>query len=194
MNKKGFTIIEMVMVIFIVWILMLTFKNNFQINNRDKFFGEACINNIYGDINNYMYAAITSKLIFSGTEKVYPTVYYIDFKSSTNSILFSHQKSTGSIVTQTTMTLTGTNIPSNYNCKSNAYNIVLSWWNFQLKINKWLLEDSNLRSMILSGGGNTYFTGEIKFLLTYPNSTGYKELGKFEIDTRIQNIRKTNPE
>jgi hypothetical protein len=69
--------------------------------------------------------------------------------------------------------------------------MALSGKYLQVKINKGLTEDSNLRSMSLSWEGITSntFTGEIKFLLKYPTGTWYKELGRFEVDIRTQSIK-----
>ena len=80
----------------------------------------------------------------------------------------------GVIHTGKVLSLTGT-VPINYNCSTNAYTMILTGGDIELRINKGLTEDSSLRSMTLSGGANL-FTGAITFLLTYPNSTGTKEL------------------
>ena len=171
---------------------MLAFKNVFQVNNRDSLYGEACINNLYGDISNYLYSAITSKALLSEKIQIFPNTYYIEFNSTENTIRFSYDTwwwiSTWKDFSLASFT---GNVTKNYNCKTNAYNIWLSWTNLQIKINKWLTEDANLQSMSLSGegiGSNT-FTGAIKFLLYYPNSTWYKELWRFEIDIRTQSIK-----
>ncbi|HCB51970.1 TPA: hypothetical protein DEP21_05425 [Patescibacteria group bacterium] len=60
-NKKGFTILEIIMVIGIISILFLTLKNTFQYKQKDYLYAETCINKIYGDMNNFSYAAMTSK-------------------------------------------------------------------------------------------------------------------------------------
>jgi len=76
------------------------------------------------------------------------------------------------MITGKYLSLTGT-VPSNYNCKTNAYYMMLSGKYLQIKINKGLTEDANLQSMTLSGEGiaaNT-FTSDVKFLLIYPGST-----------------------
>lgn len=189
--KKGYTLVELIIVIVIIGILMIAFRSIFQVGNRDSLYGEACINNLYGDVSNYLYSAITSRAISSGNIKTYPNTYYIEFYPlwSGNAIRFAY--ATGStIITGSYRSLTGT-VPGTYNCKSKAYNMVLSWKFLQIKINKGLTEDANLRSMSLSGGGiwASTFTSDIKFLLVYPGSTWYKELGRFEVDIRTQSIK-----
>jgi len=189
--KKGYTLVELVIVMVIIWVLMLAFRNVFQVKNKDSLYGEACINNLYGDVSNYLYSAITSKAITSGTDKIYPTIYYIDFDTAEtgNAIRLAYSTG-GAIITESYLSLTGT-VPSNYNCKTNSYYMMLSGQFLQVKINKGLTEDVNLRSMSLSGGGimPSTFTSDVKFLLKYPGSTWYKELGRFEVDIRTQSIK-----
>jgi len=172
---------------------MLAFRNVFQIRNRDTLYGEACINNLYGDVSNYLYSAITSKALLSWTTKVYPNFYYIWFLTGQNAINFGYYTWTTSnpalSITRKNLTLTWT-VPSNYNCKTSSYNIIISGLYTLLQINKWLVEDSSLRSMIINPWtSNNPFTWEIKFLLFPIGSTWYKEIGKFEIDTRTQTIK-----
>lgn len=176
----------------VIWVLMLAFKGIFQINNKDALYGEACVNNLYGDVNNYLYSAITSKAITSGDTKIYPNIYYIEFDTTTNAIYMGYTTGDASspIIMNTYIPLTGA--PQNYNCTSNGYNMRLSGEHLQIKINKWLIEDANWKSMSLSwiGIGNDTFTSDVKLLLTYPWGTWYKELGRFEIDIRTQSIKK----
>jgi len=151
---------------------MLAFRNIFQVKNKDALYGESCVNNLYGDVSNYLYSAITSKAISSGTDKIFPSTYYIMFDTTANAIDLAYSTG-GNILTGKYLSLTGT-VPSNYNCDTNAYYITLSGSSLQVKINKGLTEDfATLRSMTLSGGGVTAdtFTSDVKFLLMYPGST-----------------------
>lgn len=52
--------------------------------NRDTLYGEACINNLYGEVSNFMYAAMTSKGLYSGTTMIYPDQYIIRLYANTN--------------------------------------------------------------------------------------------------------------
>ena len=84
---------------------MLAFKNVFQVKNKDSLYGEACINNLYGDVSNYLYSAITSKAIKSGSTTTYPNTYYIEFDSAANAIRLAY--ATGSeIITGKYLSLT----------------------------------------------------------------------------------------
>jgi len=113
---------------------MLAFKDVFQVRNKDSLYGEACINNLYGDVSNYLYSAITSKAISSGSDKTFPNTYYIEFDTIQNAIRLAY--ATGSdIITGKYLSLTGT-VPLNYNCKNNAYEMVLTGQSIQVKINK----------------------------------------------------------
>lgn len=190
--KKGYTIIELIIVILIVWVLMVAFQNVFQVKNRDSLYWEACVNNLYGDISNFMYAAITSRAITVNSTQIFPDFYYIDLNVDKNSIVLSYwtwEKSTlATPIIYNELTLTGS-VPANYNCKSPSYYMELSWSNLSVTINKWLGEDIQLRSFILSWSSNL-FTWEVKFLLKDAQwGTWYKELGRLTVDTRTQNIK-----
>lgn len=172
---------------------MVAFRNVFQIKNKDAFYGESCINNLYGEVSNYFYSAITSKGIYSGNTLIYPQNYYIEFDPSKDALRLAYDIDGVTILTGKYLSLTGT-VPSNYNCKTNSYYIAITGQFLQIKINKGLGEDNSLRSIVISGGGTTSnpFVKSVRFLLMYPGSTEYKELGAFEMDVRTQNIKKAN--
>lgn len=65
MKKKGFSFLEILIVIMIVGILFVTFRSSFQIKNKDILYGQSCIETIYGEINNFLHAAISSKSVNS---------------------------------------------------------------------------------------------------------------------------------
>lgn len=198
MKKKWYTLVELIIVVAIVWILMVAFRGIFEIKNRENLYGEACINNLYGEVSNYMYAAITSRALLSGANKIYPDFYAIEFETYKNQINFLYMTwSTRNYLswsTRKSLGITG-NVPSNYNCKTNSYNITMSGWiNWPvilLVINKWLSEDTSLRSIYIDDPlSKAIFTWEVKFLLIDAKwAPWYKELGKFSIDTRTQNIK-----
>ena len=64
-TKKGFSFLEMLIVIMIVGILFVVFRTSFQVKNKDVLYGQACIETIYGEVNNFLHAAISSKSINS---------------------------------------------------------------------------------------------------------------------------------
>jgi prepilin-type N-terminal cleavage/methylation domain-containing protein len=134
-KKKGFTVLELVIVIVIIGILMLAFKGSFQIKNRDNLYAEACINNLYGEISNYLYTAITSKAISSGTLSVYPEVYSLFFDTSNINTIFFKYTSQGIIYTGKTLSLTG-NVPVSFNCRTNQFTMALSGKTQEVQINK----------------------------------------------------------
>ncbi len=60
-KRKGFSFLEMLIVMMIVGILFVVFRSAFQVKNKDLLYGEACIETIYGEINNFLHAAVSSK-------------------------------------------------------------------------------------------------------------------------------------
>jgi prepilin-type N-terminal cleavage/methylation domain-containing protein len=64
-TKKGFSFLELLIVMMIISILFVTFKSSFQIKNKDILYGQACIEHVYGEVNNFVYAAISSKSVYS---------------------------------------------------------------------------------------------------------------------------------
>lgn len=64
-HPKGFSFLELLMVMMVVSILFVAFRSSFQVKNKDVFYGQACVESIYGEINNFLYAAISSKSINS---------------------------------------------------------------------------------------------------------------------------------
>jgi hypothetical protein len=192
MKKRWFTLIELLIVIILLWVLMVSFSRIFQIKNKDVLYWEACTNNIYWDISNFLYSAISSKALFSWSNKTFPEYYNIEFNLTQNSINFSY--STGSTWAnpqiQNRLQLTW-NMPQNYNCHSNLYNIILSGQqSLLIQIKKWLSEDKTMRSFIINPSSSNYiFTWMIKVLLVYKWSNLYKEVWIFDIDTRNQSIK-----
>jgi hypothetical protein len=106
-------------------VLFFTFSSIFQVKNNDMFYGQNCINNIYGNMNSFLDSATRGQsLQVSGNVTVYPDIYYIDIDKDTNTIQLNYQDS-GAILTYNEFALTG-NISSTYNCKTASYDMKLS--------------------------------------------------------------------
>ncbi|MBB1579267.1 MAG: type II secretion system protein [candidate division SR1 bacterium] len=62
-NKKGFTVLEMIIVVVVLGILMAA--GIYRLGNLDtnRFRAEVCVNEIYGSVSSFVYYASTSKMI-----------------------------------------------------------------------------------------------------------------------------------
>ena len=187
MSKKWFTTIELLIVIILISVLLVTFSGIFQLKNKDNLYWQVCVNNLYGNISDFFFAGLTSKSIFSGSEKIFPSIYYVDFNIPDNEIILKYQNS-GTIQNSRVYQLSW-NISASYYCMTNSYQIILSWSSTTIKINKWLSQDENLQTLTLSWSASD-FTWEVNFMQCGNDNTPCKELWKIEMDTRTQNIKK----
>ncbi|MEI6774956.1 MAG: hypothetical protein WCL18_09665 [bacterium] len=55
----------MLIVIMIVSVLFIAFRSSFQIKNKDVLYGQACIETVYGQVNNFLHAGLSSKSLFT---------------------------------------------------------------------------------------------------------------------------------
>ena len=185
MKRKAFTMIEIILVIMILSVLFLSFKNIFQIRNKDVVYGQTCVEHLYGEINNFVKGATRSQSIASGTTIYYPTQYLIYMIPSQNTISLQYIASW----TQTYQDyqITG-NIPNSRYCQTSEYSLILSGSDNVLTINKGLWANAQHQSFRLSWAGKFSLTTDI---MLYPNGsiTG-KHIAQFLIDTRTQAIQK----
>ena len=56
---------EIIVVMAVMGVFIFMMKPFFQSNKKDYLYIESCVNKIYGDMNNFMYASATSKGIMS---------------------------------------------------------------------------------------------------------------------------------
>lgn len=191
MKRRWFTLIEIVLVMLIVSILLFAFRNIFQIKNKEIVYAQTCVENIYGQINNFAKWAIRSETILSGTASgtlsIYPDRYLIYMLPSQNTIRLTYYTTTSGSAIYQEYQLTG-NIPNQRNCKSNAYDIILSGTDSVLTINKWLSTNAQHQSFRLSWAGQFSLTTDV---MLYINGalTG-KNIAQFQIDTRTEALQK----
>lgn len=180
---KGFSFLEMLIVIMIVSILFVAFRSSFQVKNKDILYSQSCIESIYGEVNNFLYAWLSSKSLFTGNTTIFPDQYIISFQplSGIIELLYENQGSTN---LYNRIQINGnSNIT---NCINSAYTIQLTWETYQLHINKWL-QETNMKSFFISDWVNT---GENIFLQCDNKWTRCKPVGYFESDTRTISIKK----
>jgi len=178
--------LEILIVMMIVGILFVAFRSSFQVKNKDILYGQACIETIYGEINNFLHAGLSSKSLSSWTMQFFPDQYSIRFNPDTQSIGLWY-KEQGNEHIYSTIELTG-NINIMY-CTSNRYSIQLSWETYELYINKGLQENAALQFFYLSGT-NSISTWWNTFIQCDAQWTWCKIMARFESDTRTISLKK----
>lgn len=78
MNKKSFTLLEIILVILILWILFSAYQNFFSADDRYFIQSQTCYNNVYGNIKNFIDDAASGKWYITWWNQTYfPTWYNI---------------------------------------------------------------------------------------------------------------------
>jgi len=190
MPKKAFTLIEIVIVIALIGILMISFKQIFQLKNKDVLYGQTCSNYIYGDLNNFINSAITNKALYSGNTQFFPNYYIISFSTEQNTINLNYQQNNGLTGTRKSLNLSG-DIPSNYQCNKTEGIIKISGDNSIITIKKWLQQTENLPSFMLTQNWSMVFTGTIPIYACSINNK-CKNISKINIDSRSKSLTNHN--
>lgn len=179
MKKKGFSFLEMLIVIMVISILFVAFRSSFQVKNKDVLYGQTCIETLYGQVNNFLHAGLSSKAISSWNIQIFPKQYIISFNIPQQVIVLKY------VIEQEADTYS--NIPISWDtkdyCSSNNYTIVMTWNNYTLQISKWSLENLNYSNTSISTGRNTFLQCDTSW-------TWCKEIARFESDIRTLNIKK----
>ena len=177
MKKKGFSFLELLIVLMIISILFVAFRSSFQVKNKEVVYGQTCIEAWYWQVNNFLHAGLSSKAINSWATQIFPDEYSILF--SWQSILLKYT------VWQETHTYSNISVSGdtmNY-CTSDAYTIMMTGNTYTLKINKWTIENLEYTTTAISTGRNTF--------LQCDNSwTWCKEIARFESDIRTLAIKR----
>ncbi len=78
---KLFTLLELIFVIGIISLLFLVFSNFNTSREQEKILNaRSCVNSVVWKLNNYLNYAFTSKLLYTGWNKIYPDKYIIEIK------------------------------------------------------------------------------------------------------------------
>jgi hypothetical protein len=183
-TKKWFTILEMVIVIGIIAVMMVAFKNVFTYQKKDLLYWESCINRMFGEVNNFLYSAITSKWLYISWVTIYPQQYIINFDTTKNAIILQYNGTTAWTYKYITMTWA---MAQNYYCTNAGYQMFLSWSTTTVTINKGLTPNNNMQNFFI----NTWwiFSWSIGMIFCYANSSTCKELWSYAIDIRTQSIK-----
>lgn len=186
-KKRGFSLLELLIVIAIIWICFVAFKSAFEIKNKDTLYAQACIETIYGQVNNFIYGGLSSKSLFSWTTAIFPQQYSISFNPTQQTIQLKYATGDEIVHIYSSIAITG-NGNTSY-CSSNRYTILMTWASYDIYINKWLTENTALQSFYLSGA-NLVNTGGNDFVYCTPQGNECKTIARFQIDTRSLSLQK----
>lgn len=186
MKKRGFSFLEMLIVIMIVGILFVTFRSAFQVKNKDLLYAEACIETIYGEVNNFLHAAISSKALTISWIQIFPKKYFIDFAPMEQRITIGYEQTGNLYETYKAIPMTGNTIDY---CRDKEYLLAMSGNSYKIVINKWLQKNENQQFFSLTWVSSVS-TGETIFRQCNLQQTTCKKLARFETDTRTISIKK----
>ena len=189
-SVKWFSLIELVLVLWVVSMLFVITGRLFVPSNRNIVYSEICTNRLYGEVSNYINNGVTGRWLYSGTQRSFPDSYTIQFNKELNGIsLWYTIDDTWHNYSQ--FDLTGTNIPPSYNCTDQWYMIKISSDTQSLVIQKNLVGNLNqLPFSYTNSGGAELYTGEVEFDLCSNQWTSCRTFFKFVIDRRTQEIRR----
>lgn len=185
-KKKWFSFLEILIVMMIVSILFIAFRSSFQVKNKDVLYSQACIETLYGEVNNFLHAGLSSRSIQSWGTQIFPDQYIISFKPDEQMIELRYT-SQGTEKIYSNIELTGNN--NIMYCSSNNYTIQLSWETYELHINKGLQENAALQFFYLSGA-SSISTWWNTFIQCDAQWTWCKIMARFESDTRTISLKK----
>lgn len=184
-HPKGFSFLELLIVMMIVSILFVTFRSSFQVKNQDVLYGQSCVESIYWEVNNFLYAAISSKSINSWWTQIFPDIYTISFDPNNQKIALTYKTTEDIYYTYNTIIVSGQN--NMQYCDSKYSTLLLSGDTYEITINKWLQKNNTMKSFYLSG---VSITGENIFLWCDGQGNGCKNISYFLTDTRTIAIQK----
>lgn len=187
MKKKWFTLLELIMVIGIILVLIVSFRNIFENNNKDFLYAETCINKIHGDMNNFIYSAMTSRGLYIKTGTIFPLQYTISILPD-KEIHLRYKDQNNTTGTYIKHDLYSTGVLSQSYCRTNNYTTKLSWSAFNITINKASLQDQTLPTFTINDG-QEIFTKTTEMYLCYTGNL-CKEIANFITDIRTQTIKK----
>ena len=185
-KKSGFSFLELLIVMMIVSVLFVAFRSSFEVKNKDTFYAQACVEDIYGQVNNFIHAGLSSKSLFDWTTAVFPDTYTISFQPEEQKIFLQYQQQESGYI-YSSIEITGDS--NTTYCVSNSYIMLLTWDTYELTINKWLQENIALQSFYLSGTTSVSTWANI-FLQCTPEWLWCKKIGRFQTDTRTLSLQK----
>ncbi len=191
--KKWFTIFEMLLVVVIMWILMAAFKDFFLNKDKNKIYFDTCVSRTYGQINTFLWDAMTQKMVYSGTNYLSPEMYKISFDENGQRLILSYDFSWSISMVSKIMLFSGS---------KNRDNLNKCWeWGYFTKIKntlevkirpglqQGLIAWKDAGAFSIEKSGNAVITGDVIFSLC-EGSNNCMEKTKIIFDKRSFNIDK----
>lgn len=174
------------MVIGIILILIVSFRNIYNNTNRDFLYAETCINKVHGEMNNFVYSAMTSRGLYIKTGTVFPLQYTISiFPTDKINLRYKDQNNTTGIYLS--LDIASWAMEPFY-CKNKNYITKLSGDSFNIIINKASVEDQTLPTFTIDNGQENFSKTTDMYLCYTGNNC--KEIARFITDIRTQTIQK----
>lgn len=174
------------MVIGIIFVLIVTFRDVFQNTNKDFLYTESCVNKIHWDINNFIYSAITSRWLYISSWTIFPKQYIISI-NPTDEIHLRYKDQDNTTWTYLKNNLSSEKLRENY-CSMNNYTTKLSGNNFDITINKESIENQNSPTFTIGHGEEKIIENtQVYICYTWNNC---KEIANFITDIRTQTVQK----
>lgn len=188
-KKRSFTFFEILLVVLIIGLLFVALWRFFVPNNKNRIYGEICLNTIYWEIRNYINKAVTGKSIASWWVWIYPEEYIIIFDQTWYTIDFQYTYYTGTIIATGTykkiyLTWTQKTIKE---CENKWYYIAFTGNVTQIRITKNLKEKIRQPSFSFLWTTN-WSTGWIFFSLVENKGLNRRHFYTIIVDPRIQNV------
>lgn len=183
--KKGFTFLELIIVIGIISLLLPAFKNVFRMENKKDIQSKTCVNYFYWEISNFFDNAITWRGFYTGNAGdkwwKYPQEYFIKIDINNDTVkLESENYSLDKFVFTWDW-------EHQQWCFGVGYYVNLTWNIQNIKINKWLGWNINNPAFLMTGtNGDRILTWEILFEFVKLNKT--KPIAKIFVDKRTSQI------
>ncbi len=137
--KKAFTLFELLIVIWIIWLLVGSIWQMFSYKNVNPIKYDTCYVNINWKIDNFLQDAILQKSVYTWSSWNKVSSYDLFFDINNQKINFVY--SWAWVVD--TINLNWTWEDSKYDCFTNTYNTLLSWENLKISMSPWLQVDNN---------------------------------------------------
>lgn len=152
LQPKGFSLLELVLVIMIISILFLASRTLFSTPYKYLIDSEACINTLHGEVNKFFFQSISGKDQSTGSVTYEPSYYQLNITSNSSgssTIDFNIATwSNNNYITINTLAINTGDTSLQY-CKQDNYILLLSWSDITslsgvyITIAKWLDTNSS---------------------------------------------------
>lgn len=199
--KKGFTIIELLIVVIIIWLLIWALKPMFTYKNVDRLKYDTCYLHINWKLDNFFQSAILQKSVYTWDKWRKVNTYWIKFDVTNQKIdlIYSWTQIWWNIIKS--IDLNWTWFDKENDCFTPSYHTKLSWENIKVIIKPWLQVDNKAdwdAWIVLytwssfSNKANNWATWAVSFYYCEWSWTQLKcyERNKIVIDTKVNLIKK----